>query len=589
MPLAIFNDHGFQNNVATFLEQASLEATTTSASQAHKAGATMTEHRETPSPEIISSLLMAILEENGRRISTQRLRKRVRDDICWLRADRPWRRSPYWLTLRVAISRFLVMALGEEVGRLEYKILLSSLLSGFLASAHNRLQVDQRHFLQAKICRRLVKLEEERSRVQDAEVAQSIGRILERLVPEINVILGKTNRSVLSEWETFKQSSTKVINQVPKKATENDLTLPLPLSGAVLRQILVETNAMVNSRRPQWVAPTNFNLDAQTHEHLSQFADPILDSTVLEDMCLRETQFERQALGIRRYLQRALPVYRGNPEQMSLLILHVMQVWVAMDQHMVAEFPLLWDFHPVFTPEMLDVLQLASHEKMSDLQNVQDWLSRRVRRSERQNEGKPMDIFANPSPACFALRYFQESPDAQSMKALQQRIEDVAALQKEDKLEEYQQKKEEFEALTRDVHESTCLYTVDRDQRQYHNPRRCPRCTKQYRLNNLRIRIHEHFLPSDDTEAKVAVFELMPPKQFAEYRDITWLIAHRLASQDLTPARASKCALRDYSQLSEFCRGKTPLVTLASTTKSCEFNPIVSPGCKPYLPILSSD
>ncbi len=111
IPFATFIDEGFLANLTSFLEQCSLEVTKSFAGTTRKAGDDMHEYRDTASPTLISSMLMAIIEESGARdLRTPKLRKRVRGDVCWSTgANKPWRRSPYWLVLRVAVARcFLV-------------------------------------------------------------------------------------------------------------------------------------------------------------------------------------------------------------------------------------------------------------------------------------------------------------------------------------------------------------------------------------------------------------------------------------------------------------------------------------------------
>ena len=88
-----------------------------------KAGLSTVETRDTADPGLISSMLAALLEANGRRVSPTTLKKRVHDDVLWNSADMPWRRLPFWLTLRVTLQRHLCDALGADRGRLEYKFL----------------------------------------------------------------------------------------------------------------------------------------------------------------------------------------------------------------------------------------------------------------------------------------------------------------------------------------------------------------------------------------------------------------------------------------------------------------------------------
>jgi hypothetical protein len=129
IPLKTFKDEDFLTSLATFLEHASVETPKLFAAHAFKAGKQVYEYRDSTDPSLITSLLMAILEENGRRIAPMRLQKRVRDDVCWNNSREPWRRMPYWLVLRVGLQRFLSLHLGGEIGRAEYKFAICMLLT----------------------------------------------------------------------------------------------------------------------------------------------------------------------------------------------------------------------------------------------------------------------------------------------------------------------------------------------------------------------------------------------------------------------------------------------------------------------------
>lgn len=73
--------------------------------------------RDTVDSALITSMLMTILEANGTRHYPPILKKRIRDDVCWATGERPWRRSPFWLVLRVAVQRHLCTLFGGDVGK----------------------------------------------------------------------------------------------------------------------------------------------------------------------------------------------------------------------------------------------------------------------------------------------------------------------------------------------------------------------------------------------------------------------------------------------------------------------------------------
>ncbi|KXX81310.1 hypothetical protein MMYC01_201930 [Madurella mycetomatis] len=571
VPLATFQDDDFQASLAEFLEQASLESTKAFAAFAQKAGIDLHEYRDTANPTIISSMLMAILEENSRRISTPLLRKRVRDDVCWSRAGKPWRRSPRWLVLRVAISRYLMLALGPELGRFEYKFLLCVCFATFLESAHSSLTVDQVHFLKAKLCRRLVKLDVARSRAQDQNVLHIADVLFSQLTPRINIIIQDAVLRVESLWREFKQGSTKTIPALPRRALRSDTTLSLRVSGDVLRRIQATPFRRTTKSQPKWVPPHDFDMASETNEHFTKFATPYfriteLESTLHELDVFSEAASPDLSLHIRRFVEMGLPLYSGNVGQMSLLILNVMELWMRFDQETCRKFPLLRQYHPAFTPETMDALHLARYEDMVRLQTIQLYLDGRIKICN----GLKTTIFDDPTNDCFARRYYDECLAAEPMRALRSFIEETAERMKQSKLKEWQRESAKYESLTRQVNSSTCILTVDENDpfgRAEHIEHLCPRCRAIRKLSGLRIQIYEHPLPSNDYMVKVVVFELACPQAFAAYRDTTWMLLSRLASPAPVSGIAPKCLLREYSPLREFAGDARPEATLASLTK----------------------
>jgi hypothetical protein len=573
IPLATFNDEGFRVSLASFLEQASLESTKSFAAHTFKAGVDIAECRDTASPAVISSMLMAVLEENGQRISTSLLRKRVRDDVCWSNADRPWRRSPYWLVLRVAVARYLLLVLGPELGRFEYKFFLCVCLATFLDSAQQSLAVDEVHFLKARLCRRLVKLDIARNAVRNEHVKQHVDLLFARFTPTFEAILQSAAARVQSEWERCKQALVKTIPFLPKRASPLDTTLRLSVSGPILRRIQAASSRMMAGRQSRWVPPRNFDLSAVAHEQFAEFAKPFLRAAKQEDQLVQRSS-EDQALevlsdNLQRLIEIGWPLYRGNVGQMSILILNAMDIWMWLDKAACYEFPLLRLYHPAFTPEIMNALHLASYQEMIRLQTIQNYLNDRIKGCH----GTKTTIFDNPIQGCFADRYYDEATAAAEMHLLRKSIEENADEKKANKHEEWRQKQALYERLRSQVDGSACILTVDENQplaKPLHIAECCPRCQAERKLDSLRIKIHEDPLPSEEFMAKAVLFELACPPTFASYRDATWVLLSRLASPALGEHHQPKCLLREYSELSTFSRSRSS-ITLASRTKSCKW------------------
>lgn len=83
--------------------------------------------------------------------------------------------------------------------------------------------------------------------------------------------------------------------------------------------------------------------------------------------------------------------------------------------------------------------------------------------------------------------------------------------------------------------------------------------------------VHEAFLPSDSDEAYAVVFELQPPKAFAAWQEITWLIIHDIGRLKMNKEGQDPCVnLRQYAQLCHYITDYNDWqrLALASFTKS---------------------
>ncbi|UZP45406.1 hypothetical protein NXS19_013218 [Fusarium pseudograminearum] len=270
VPLDTFRENGFVSHLANFLDNASRETLSEFSAHALKAGASMPEYRNASEPALISSMLMGILQQSGRRLAPTLLQKMVRDDVLWRNAEKPWRRLPYWLVLRVAISRYLAQRLGGEVGRIEYKFLLAHLFSEFLSHVQRtNIGIDRLDFLKKKICRRLVKLDLDNERAQDPSTTDRVEYLFSRLSPGIQNAVSKANQFIEASWKQQRFAMTKTIPVLPKQATFEDTRVDLKITGQYLYKIW-----------QGFTRPVRFGLKQQNtisvaeaaKQHLSSFA-----------------------------------------------------------------------------------------------------------------------------------------------------------------------------------------------------------------------------------------------------------------------------------------------------------------------------
>jgi hypothetical protein len=90
-----------------------------------------------------------------------------------------------------------------------------------------------------------------------------------------------------------------------------------------------------------------------------------------------EKHCSRLARTIGSYLDKVGDSYDQNPEQKSLMILFVMDLWVEMDSSAIKACSLLKDYSPGFPVDILDVLHIARRKDMLRLQKIRKYLQMR--------------------------------------------------------------------------------------------------------------------------------------------------------------------------------------------------------------------
>ncbi|KAI5921758.1 hypothetical protein F4810DRAFT_712186 [Camillea tinctor] len=584
IPYHEFADEGFQENLAAFLEQATTESLYSLSAQARKAKVDVVETRDTADPALITHMLMPLLESMGSRFEAPVIRKRIRDDVNLRKGDFPWRRLPFWLVLRVAAQRQLCLTLGSEQGRMAYKWLMSMLLAELLNDVRGSLDPHLAVRLRAKLARRMAKLEMDRSKL-DPTKAQACEVLFAQFGPVIEKALKEATAQVETAWEAYKRASTPHIPHLPPRAPGPALTLSLPNSRKYLETLLVK-------ERLTKAVPPSHNLPSPLDTAIAQtqkFTDHIFQLTRTEASLRdgvskvakagREEQCRRLSKQITQLFSQVGTTYNSDPEQMSAMILSVFILWVRLDQCAVAACPLLADYQPPFTAELLDALQLPTQADMLRLQNIQKYIT------QRRLAATYGTIFAPCHHHCLAVQYVASSETMQHLQA-QIQVQSYEARNKKEL--EWLKARKEYDKHTEGFRDGTCVCTWNSGQR---DSRGCEKCWHRRVRKRMKIQVQEAYLPDDEIEKAFVVFELAIPSYLAAYRDATWKIVRDLAhpSRPLhkPPVRIE---LQDCGELSRFMASGTRSVTLASSVKCFsqthyKFNPVTVPMDRVFVPL----
>ncbi|KAK5657566.1 hypothetical protein OQA88_3140 [Cercophora sp. LCS_1] len=565
IPFAEFANPSFTETLTTFLEQASTEALDRFAARSRKAGVSVPEARDSVNPALISQMLLPLLEAIGSSVQVPMLRKRVRDDVNLDKAELPWRRLPYWLVLRVAVQRHLCLALGNNEGRACYKFLICALLSRLLTDCAGKFAPEMTILLRSKLCRRLAKLEMERDEALPEHQA-----VYRRLFKSTSTFFRGDIQAATSQvetmWHRYRAQIMPSIDRLPLRADDHSLRLSLNNSARYLDGVLQSAVSKKRKGAPGVTGELGSGTGAGGPLQqliLQCFELSRLEMDIRQGPTLSETADQCCQLAWRLidFVSDPGSAFSSGPEQASVSILNIFDLWVKLDESVTQKCPLLLDYHPGFSPVLVNILQLATVQDMERLRKIQDHLRDRCGRCRFGAK----TIMSGPSSECFAARFTEASADLQTLR---RQIEAESQKARDTAESGWRKAYEEYDALSVVLDRTTCA--CPKKPNGAYGPRTCERCKSLRKRRKLRVHVHEDFLPSESWVSAVVVFELGMPSYLAAYRDATWIIISKLAHPSLprAPSTPPHVRLTAYEPLKRYSVSERRILSVASAKKS---------------------
>ena len=583
IPLDTFTTPDFQAALAKFLEEASETAFDCFAARATKSGKSVIEIRDTPNPGLITEMLMSLLEGLGEGLSVTPLIKKVRDEVILEPGSNkaPWRRSPYWLMIRVASQRILSDSptRSDAEGRWLYKYTMCAVMATLLLDGARYLHPEKLLTLQAKLCRRLAKLEAQGKDSQDPVL-----KLLQSGTRDwFTNIITQSKQSVINQWKNHKQRSTRVIPLLPSRVPDADLVLQLPHSRAKLEAILdfqvkPSQRLTLQMKAPLLHKKTTISEIEQLGSQCKKFS--LLGEQSLQVMKRGFADSKLKCITISNHITNYISVVHkeldGVASLASQYLLNLFELWVALDFTAANICPLLLQYHPIFVPEALDMLCFALQSDMERLACVQKYLAKRVQQCMVQN-GNIFKIA--PKTTSFAQGYVQARKanevdcEEHSLSSLLSRINQANHSARVEKGGELKELSDKYDQLTLEMARGECRCTRNPDGTL--DVKGCNKCWKKRSRKRIRIKIHEDFLPTAQQPQATVLAELALPKYLAAYREATWALVKLGLPSAAVKVPEPKAILSDFKPLSDYwitgrsnTASPSSFVSSASTSRS---------------------
>ncbi|KAF5539467.1 hypothetical protein FMEXI_8957 [Fusarium mexicanum] len=575
VPFKVFNDMSFLRNLSQFLGQASYESFDQFAAKASKGGKSIAETRNSTDPALVVDMLMSLLEGLGSGAQVQSVRKKVRDDVVLGSSEIPWRRSPYWLVLRVALRRMLRELLDHKctgMGRVYYKFVICAMLAELLKDSVDNLHPEMTLQLQAKLCRRMAKLKTD-SKACSPSLHPLYSQLFALVSADFGDIVKHATERVSLQWDDFKARATRRIPTLPCRVPEADLYIRLDNSGAFLKSQLSQkfspTSRIISSDLPK--------LQEGTILEVGRLADRCVSLQDRENaaaMRIATTSDNPQELckslstGIMDLLTNVGDSFNNDSTLMSRHLLRLFELWIKMDEAATSTCPLLKEYHPLFIPDALDVLCLITRDEMERLSRVQQYIRNRAA-SHKKGLGT---IFDNPRQgSTFPARYVSSTAAGSQMLMTATLIDNASLKARQSTLSELERLTKRYDSLTQSLNDLNCTCTVSSTGKKI--TQGCQRCPKFRQRKKLKIKVHEEFLPSTDSDQRNAqraaiLLEILIPKYLSSYRTATWQLYLLGTTVPSSTKAVPKLLLGDLDNIKKFSLVVNKAFTLASLKKS---------------------
>jgi hypothetical protein len=445
-----------------------------------------------PSPKYITEHLTGIVRAMSTNpeetmVQTVYVSKRIDDHVlCERNSEVPWRRSPMWLIIRVALQTTLREWKVEE--RAGYKAFMIYAVSSILNAALQVKQPDHLLFvMNAKLARRFCKmLDGSRDGCFAMDIAADV------------------NKTVANElenrWKAIQKQTTRQLwwPRVTKEEIIDAAHMDLLSTIPYLKEIKCrDASQLPMNPAKKFVAPgggeyaRRYNTVSASPPDLTTIPSARLERTIrLYDFEQWVAQYNIIGLNgidmlelagaLNNYIHAALSHYKGDPERLSVAFLTMIELWISIDQKAIEWEPHLKNYIPEIPSNVLEPLLLPQRNQMKRLSRIEMYLQNR----HNSARGRSAIFYDSRDSGSFANWFTNQS---QPLRATLQEIQEEAQVDEEEKLAEMTDINDRYRDLKKKINAADCTFRHVQTRWGWRTEHRyCDKCNYEKELNSLR-------------------------------------------------------------------------------------------------------
>ena len=432
--------------------------------------------QDTCSPRFITELLTGIIRGYSTQpAETQNetvfVSKRIDNHVlCSQDSEAPWRRSPIWLVIRVALQTTMHERQTNE--RVGYKAFILHTFSCLLEASLNQQPDHLLAVMNARLGRRICKAP--KTMCIDCFAGGSAVRVNR-----------DTAAALERRWGRVQRETTREItwNAPTKQDLINSAHINLDKSAPYIKKVQARDQTP-NQQESAWkipggdkytIRPIGINhSNSALPLRLANISSVPLERTIrLYDFeCwvaqrLPTVKDDRNILDLEvaltEYKRIALQHYRGDPERISVALLTIFEIWMTIDRVTIAWEPELRNYSPEIPENVLECLLLPRCDQMERLSRVETYLTER----HLTSQGKSSIFYDTKDPNSFVNWFVDRSTP---MKGLLHNMKTDAERQRRAKQKEISEVNAEYQSLKCRIEREICDKRLEHGIVWQHSP-----------------------------------------------------------------------------------------------------------------------
>ena len=481
--------------------------------KATKSGEKFPEVRDTASSKMMEYFKACLMDSKSSNVDGVVIAKRIRDEVVWKQTLKPFRRSGFYMCLKVVLQLLMIRELGNIDGYVQYKIIILDFHAHFLANSqvNSHLKIEMIN----KIGRRLCKLAE--LIPKETSTATKL-LFVEKYQSWLNLI-GKVNKNRDEMWKALIKQDLKHIPDF-SKFNNNDLVYSFD------PDLESPTHSKIKSTPRELVYSRHTGADFFNHTVLDDASTDMEITAALYDFefwMMHQSQNYSKPTHMPKFkvlyasYSAHSDFYAQDPFGKSRMRLFQLAIIRILDECVIDHFPLYNLHNASINPSIINQLLLQTKSEFELAHNLQSHF-------ENRNKADGPGLFHQISLESFNVVFVNQEWDL--FEATFNKINEYDNAQATKKKLELENAVALCEEYREAFNKLECVYHVDKEGNRAHGKskfsRVCDNCKFKKWYRDAKVALFEKCLSLDNIANTAALFELCIPEAIGVLRDVLY-------------------------------------------------------------------